>query len=246
MPERNASNLGSRMPPKAERCVLAHCPLAGSGSPMCERCTGPVSWTDGAGKRRGVGGATHRSCTSCPMNGLGLPVCWAGCDGPNPEFQTDGQSMVTLGGMPDSSSYLGRMMSRDNAGSPDARMFSAMDRMLAAAILSMDAERWDGFRAACDRKDARSAARLSGVPAAAFRGRHGGWDESPAHRIMAAMGRLSAQQLEIVRGLARGLTQKRIADLASGISKQAVHTQIKRIARAFPWVVRIADRQAEK
>lgn len=98
---------------KAERCALAKCPLAGEGDERCKRCTGPVSWTGRDGRRRGVGGAIHRSCTSCPMNGLGLPVCWAGCDGPNPEFLTDGQSMVTLGGMQDADTYLGQNMAYD-------------------------------------------------------------------------------------------------------------------------------------
>lgn len=235
-----------RVPPKAERCVLAHCPLAGSGDPRCERCTGPVCWAGRDGRRAGVGGATHRSCTSCPMNGLGLPVCWAGCDGPNPEFQTDGQSMVTLGGMPDSAAYLGRRMARPANDGAHGRMFSAMETALAAAILRMDAKAWRAFSDACAEADARGAAKAAGVPLAAFRGPGGKWEGSPADRIMAAMGGMSAQQLEIVRGLAHGLTQKRIADLSSGVSKQAVHTRLGRLKRDRPWIAEIEKRDDEK
>ena len=80
---------------KAERCALAKCPLAGQGDGRCADCTGPVTWKDGRGAWHG----RARSCTNCPMDGKGLPVCFAGCPGPNTGFQTDGQSMVTLGGM---------------------------------------------------------------------------------------------------------------------------------------------------
>ena len=80
---------------KAERCALAKCPLAGQGDARCAGCTGPVAWTDAKGARRG----RARSCHGCPMDGLGLPVCWAACPGPRTDFQTDGQSMVCLGSM---------------------------------------------------------------------------------------------------------------------------------------------------
>jgi hypothetical protein len=180
------------------------------------------------------------------MNGLGLPVCWAGCDGPNPEFQTDGQSMVTLGGMPDSSTYLGRRMARRENDGVEGRMFTAMETALAAAILRMDAKGWAAFSAACAEADARRAAMAAGVPLAAFRGPGGKWEGSPADRIMAAMGGLTPQQLEIVRGLAHGLTQKRIADLSSGVSKQAVHTRLGRLKRDRPWIAQIEKRDDEK
>ena len=80
---------------KEERCALAKCPLAGQGDARCAQCSGPVAWTDGRGVRHG----RARSCHGCPMDGLGLPVCWAACPGPNDGFQTDGQSMVCLGSM---------------------------------------------------------------------------------------------------------------------------------------------------
>lgn len=83
---------------KAQRCALAKCPLAGKGDERCAKCTGPVAWTDGRGRRTGRGGKTHLKCSSCPMDGLGLPVCWAGCDGPA-ELTSDGESLVRLGGM---------------------------------------------------------------------------------------------------------------------------------------------------
>ena len=51
--------------------------------------------TDAKGARRG----RARSCHGCPMDGLGLPVCWAACPGPRTDFTTDGQSMVALGAM---------------------------------------------------------------------------------------------------------------------------------------------------
>ena len=93
---------------KAERCALAECPLAGMGDPRCDGCDGPVSWTDANGRRTGVGDKTHRRCTSCHMNGKGLPVCWAACDGPQTEETTDGQSLVFLGGMPTPDNFIER------------------------------------------------------------------------------------------------------------------------------------------
>ena len=87
---------------KARRCALVKCPLAGHSDERCAKCTGPVAWKDADGRRCG----RARSCTSCPMDGLGLPVCWAACPGPNTDFTTDGQSMVTLGGMPDPDKYV--------------------------------------------------------------------------------------------------------------------------------------------
>ena len=94
---------------KAKRCALAKCPLAGKGDARCADCTGPWVWRDEHGRRQGVHGEYGRfnkRCHSCPMNGKGLPVCWAGCEGPPEEFCTDGQSMVTTGGMPNESTYL--------------------------------------------------------------------------------------------------------------------------------------------
>ena len=95
--------------PKAERCRLSGCPYASrvceKDSP-CAECTGPVVW-----KSVKPNGETEihgrcRSCTGCPMNGKGLPVCWAACPGPNQDFTTDGESMVMLGGMENPDSYL--------------------------------------------------------------------------------------------------------------------------------------------
>lgn len=80
---------------KAERCALAKCPLAGQGDARCARCTGPVAWRDARGVRHG----RARSCHGCPMDGLGLPVCWAACPGPRTDFSADGQSVVCLGAM---------------------------------------------------------------------------------------------------------------------------------------------------
>ena len=80
---------------KAERCALAKCPLAGQGDERCADCTGPVKWKDGRGAWHG----RARSCHGCPMDGKGLPVCFAGCPGPRTDFSTDGQSMVCLGAM---------------------------------------------------------------------------------------------------------------------------------------------------
>lgn len=80
---------------KARRCALAKCPLAGQGDERCAKCKGPVVWTDADGNPQG----RARSCSSCAMDGLGLPVCWAACPGPRDDFGTDGQSMVTLGAM---------------------------------------------------------------------------------------------------------------------------------------------------
>lgn len=76
---------------KRRRCILAKCPEFGSGNPKCAVCTGPVAVRDGGSWIFG----RARSCHGCPMDGLGLAVCWACCPGPNTGFSTDGQSIVS-------------------------------------------------------------------------------------------------------------------------------------------------------
>lgn len=228
------------MASKSERCRFAGCPLAGKGDPRCRNCTGPVVWTAG-GRRTGVRGVTHRACTSCPMNGLGLPVCAYGCDGPNPEFSTDGQRMVSLGGMPDADAYLARSMAIEKRVGPGGReMFRPDERAVAAAVLAMDSAEWEEFSAACARRDVAAASAAAGLALGAFRGPGGGWEGSVVDRLMAAMAGLSGAEHDVVKGLAERRTQSGMARLQGGISKQAVHARIGRLGRRMDWVGRLA------
>lgn len=123
---------------KARRCALAKCPLAGQGDPRCAECTGPVTWMENGRQRRGANGA-HRSCTSCPMNGKGLPVCLAGCPGPREDFASDGESMVTLGGMPDPEKYLATFEAYDAklARRPSADFVTSLPAETETAMLAL-------------------------------------------------------------------------------------------------------------
>lgn len=87
---------------KAERCRLSGCPEYGKHNPKCSRCSGPVMWKDAIGCSHG----RTRSCHNCPNNGLGLPVCYAACPGPNSNYQCDGQDIVTLGSLDDEESFV--------------------------------------------------------------------------------------------------------------------------------------------
>lgn len=93
---------------KRQKCARAKCPNAGKDASECANCTGPVFWIEN-GKEQGHA----RACTSCPMNGKGLPVCWAACKGPSEVFGTGGQNMMTLGGLASEDEFLGCEIARD-------------------------------------------------------------------------------------------------------------------------------------
>lgn len=107
-PIRNSREHG-RLVERDERCRKAKCPnyqgpatgKADNRNPDCWACSGPVVWPDSQGQIRG----STRSCTSCKMNGMGLPVCWACCPGPNENFATDGQNIVSIDVMAESSGF---------------------------------------------------------------------------------------------------------------------------------------------
>ena len=161
---------------------MAGCPLSEMADRRCGQCTGPVAWKDARGVQRG----RARACSSCPMDGLGLPVCWAACPGPNDGFQTDGMAMVTLGGMPDADAFVERFGKKDSAS--DGRVLEdaggSMARGFASALLRLDSRGWDSLRDACARKDAKAATAIMGVPLGMFRGRNGRWEGSAADGIM--------------------------------------------------------------
>lgn len=228
--------------PKSRRCVLAQCPLAGKRDPRCANCTGPVSWTDERGRRTGVGGVSRRRCTSCPMDGMGLPVCWAACDGPQDDFSTDGQKMVTLGGMPDPDGFVGRMSSDAGRGGGEGSDGMAMARFVLSRLLDADAEEWDAFRAACERRDAKSAAQAVGLPKGAFRGEGGGWDGSAVAMIMERIGCLDARAWDTVRRIALGDSQSRLAALEM-VTKQAISARLKRMVRRTGWVEKVRGKK---
>lgn len=234
---------------KEERCRLAKCPLAGAGDPRCERCAGPVRWPDP--KDPTVLHGCARACTSCAMNGLALPVCWAACPGPNENFGSDGEDKVTLGGMDDPDKYIGERISdevaqpasvrRGGIGSgaePERSQFEPMLVALAKRVLLLSGPGWDEFRAACARRDAKSAARASGAPLGAFRGPGGTWAGSAAERLVAQISGLDARGWEMARRLAMGDSQKRVADLTL-VRKQAMNQRLKRTVRGMDWVGRL-------
>lgn len=256
---------GGAFVPKDERCRLSCCPgykgpakgKAVNRNPRCKDCRGPVEWPDRDGVLHGSGG---RTCTSCPMCGMGLQVCIV-CPGPPQEFQTDGQSMVTLGGMPDPSRFVGTYASAENEeatgdGSAGVEgLISRIDgedanergkasdgallRLVARRMVETGEQAWEGLRSAHRGGDGASAARLLGLPNGAVRGPGGNYHGSPVWRVMDRLSRLDGRDWEIVRRMATGGTQEGIANTIGGpdgMTKQAVNNRLGRIVRDNPWV----------
>lgn len=234
--------------PKDERCRLANCPEYGSGNRKCRLCSGPVVWTD----RRGIRHGCARSCTSCRMDGLGLPVCWACCPGPNAEFTTDGQSMVTLGGMPDADRYLGVEGMDEVADANDGveRIVAGVDGadagdrsrgedrgailiLAASRFLAMGAPEWERFRAALPKGNGEEAAAVAGMPRSSFR--RGTKVREMADRLV----EFDGCKWQILRLAALRRSQSEIAELLGGISKQAVSGHKKRIVKSNAWAARM-------
>lgn len=92
-----------------EVCRIAKCPNADKDASECADCTGPVSWIDEKGDEQG----RARACTSCKMNGKGLPVCWAACKGPSENFGTDGKKMMALGVLDNPETFIGQKIAKD-------------------------------------------------------------------------------------------------------------------------------------
>lgn len=246
---RRHRSISGEVTSKEDRCLLAKCPLAGQGDPRCAKCTGPVRWPDPEDPSELHGCA--RACTSCPMDGLRLPVCWAACPGPNENFGSDGKDMVTLGGMDDPDKYIGERIAEEemrpasvrqggvgSGAEPEKSAFAPMLVVLAKRVLLLSGPKWDEFRGACARRDAKAAAKASGAPLGAFRGPDGRWDGSAAERLMAQISGLDARGWEMARRLAMGDTQKRAADLML-VRKQAVNQRLKRTVRGMDWVGRL-------
>ena len=227
---------------KVARCREAGCPLADAGDARCGQCTGPVAWKDARGVRHG----RARSCHGCPMDGLGLPVCWAACPGPNDGFQTDGQSMVLLGGMEGQEGADAFVWAREAYDARCARTSKASGRGtsrargFAAALMRLDSAGWDALREACAAKDAKSAASLAGVPLGMFRGPSGGWEGSAADMVMSRVGRIDGATWERVRGLLGGASRQEVANRGL-VSKQAVSKSIMRCARREWWLARLLE-----
>lgn len=91
-----------RLERKARLCAQRKCPLAGRGDARCADCPGPDEFT------------RRRSCTACRFNGKKHPICFV-CPGPNQDFITDGESMVTLGNMENPDSYIDAFSDRTQA-----------------------------------------------------------------------------------------------------------------------------------
>jgi len=170
------------------------------------------------------------------MDGLGLPVCWAACPGPNDGFQTDGQSMVSLGGMADADAFVGRFA----AERPEAagETFGGRERGFAAGLMRLDSRGWDALKEACGRRDAKAASALMGVPLAMFRGPGGGWDGSVADRIMGRAGGIDGATWERVRSILAGRSQSDVARMGL-VSKQAVSKAIRAAAIREDWLAKV-------
>ena len=239
---------------KAERCRLVKCPNAGSGDPKCEHCTGPIHWTDHEGVEHGM----SQSCHGCPMNGLGVPVCFAGCKGPNPNFQTDGKSIVTIGSMEDPSGFIEKERLKDPTKpaeeqerrvsyDPVTASLRRDEENVASAILRamirLDSAEWREFRtyASSDgrgntlarRNDRRAAARMISVSKDAFLK-----DESPACRIVRELRMLDGEDWILLRERMREMTGASSARRML-VTKQAISAREKRIAAKCPWYERM-------
>lgn len=229
-----------------ERCRRSGCPnyigpstgAAVNSNDACAFCTGPVVWTDVAGVKRG----NARACTSCPMNGRCLPVCWAACPGPNEALGTDGQRIVTTGGMADESGFIARYINEEYKRSRHENCSDAWvdaiddedvetkprDRRLfiLQRLLDIDGRMFGRIVQEVVAGEAKGAADLIAVPAGAAK-------ELAA--VMAMFEGVKPAQWEIVRRIAKGETQAKVAQMLN-IRKQAVNQSLKRMARKSPWV----------
>lgn len=243
---------------KAERCRLVKCPNAGSGDPKCEHCTGPIHWTDHEGVEHGM----SQSCHGCPMNGLGVPVCFAGCKGPNPNFQTDGKSIVTIGSMEDPSGFIEKERLKDPTKPEKAESSVSYDpvtaalrrdeEIIAAGILraamksikiGQKTGQWKEFKmlALSDgmgntdarKNDRRAAARMISVSKDAFLK-----DESPACKIVFELRMLDNDDWDLLCQRLREMTGASSARRMF-VTKQAISAREKRIAAKCPWYERM-------
>lgn len=220
---------------KKVRCVLAGCPLARKGDGRCAACTGPVTWHDEYGKPCG----RPRSCHDCPMDGLGLPVCWACCPGPNEGFSTDGQSMVTTGGMEAPSEFIARNAQNSNqprradsitatlTPTDEARAMSVLRR-----ISVLDGRGWREFVKAYrgnGTEGRRMAARMIGASRSTFDA-----DGSPQCRLVEALSRFDAEDFCILRQrMASANCSSAAATML--VTKQAVSKREKRMRLKAAW-----------
>lgn len=245
---------------KDERCRLVNCPnyigptasegAAKNSNPMCEHCQGPVVWRDNKGIQHGMA----RACTSCPMNGRGLPVCFCACQGPGENLATDGQKIVTVGGMDDEASYihknidLGYARERseakdgwvtvidgdegDNLAKGDSQ--AAENKIRLVVFRRLIAESGQGFvelLKVCNNRTSESYKKrvtyILHLPPQM---------EAVARSVISAIGEVTAVQWEIVRGLATGKNRAQIARLL-GVKKQAVHQAVGRLERgSCSWI----------
>lgn len=219
---------------KDERCRLAGCPEwspDGERNPKCRLCSGPVKW-------RGADGIEHglaRACTSCPMNGMGLKVCWI-CPGPSQDFATDGKKMVTLGSLVAADEFLSRngRQTLDDGITGDIPAQERMMLHIIRRLMKLDVRDFDRFRDIVAGGDAAEAAKFLGVPTGAFRG-----ENSPGRQIMERLGKLDGHMWRVVANLCNGAEQKHIAQITGVRTKQAVGGQLKRMMKAHDWVARI-------
>lgn len=167
-------------------------------------------------------------------------MCWAACPGPRDDFGTDGQSMVTLGAMAGDEGvgvYLASRMAVDALawarGRGSASRDGTMARLAASRMLAMDSASWTAFRKAVDADDREGMAKAAQMPRSAFA------PGSDALKLARQATRLDARHWEVVRLLAAERSQSDVARMTGGLSKQAVNTMLRRIAKRHDWVARL-------
>lgn len=171
------------------------------------------------------------------MDGRGLPVCWAACKGPNPDFVTDGQSVVTLGSMSNPDSYIADFGKAGSAGGGEgpsgwgfAGFASEREELLAVRvaerILRLDGRSFASLAALCRRGTrgacASVAARLGCDVSLVER------KDGLVRRMFARLGGCDAADWDVLRLKALGLNQSEVA-ARSRVSKQAVSKRARRI-----------------
>lgn len=234
---------------KDEQCRQSKCPnyigpttgKAVNENPVCAHCTGPVEWKDKQGRVCG----SARACTSCPMNGAGLPVCWAACRGPSEVFGTDGQKIVTFGGIDDETAFVAKFSIKGAAKCEDENSIARSkteSRMIVviSRLLTLDGKRFqvvkEIFASAKGVDDNSKAMNLLAQELCLPRQL-----KDDIASIMKQLVTLTAVQWEIVRGIALGENQAKIA-AKLGVRKQAVNQHIDRLGRNLQWVNVLTNR----
>ena len=172
------------------------------------------------------------------MDGLGLPVCWAACPGPNEGFATDGQSIVSIGGMEAPAEFLERNARLEVRQRPESvtATLSPGDEVRTLAILrrisALDGRGWRRFIAAFmsdGTEGRRTAARMIGVSRASF-----DCMESPQCRLVLALSSFDAEDFCVLRQRLAAANGSQAA-AAMLVSRQAVSKREGKMRKKADW-----------